>query len=122
MTHNIASYRQRLFGECPIGDDWLCFEQEANQKNPTDLVKEKEVTIAEEPRDGLEMTSGTNMFIDLIERISKELGVTNCWVCGNTQMSEVWPWEGISLNPIEILKWEQSKQKPQVTMPREKEQ
>jgi hypothetical protein len=34
-------------------------------------------------------TIGKNLFIDLVERIAKELNVSNCWVCkGN----EEWPW------------------------------
>ncbi|NXC03970.1 ENR1 protein, partial [Orthonyx spaldingii] len=49
--------------------------------------------------------SGRNLFVDLGERISKELNVTNCWVCGGPVMTEEWPWKGNSLGPIELLKW-----------------
>uniref|UniRef100_A0A803WF74 Integrase catalytic domain-containing protein n=1 Tax=Ficedula albicollis TaxID=59894 RepID=A0A803WF74_FICAL len=63
-----------------------------------------------------------NWFIDLVERISKELNITDCWLCGNTQMSEIWPWEGISLKPLEILKWKQMKQAPQMQGQRQKKE
>ncbi|NWH38560.1 ENR1 protein, partial [Chloropsis hardwickii] len=51
-----------------------------------------------------ETWSGKNLFVDLIERISRELNLKNCWVCGSTQMSEYWPWDGISLKPFVLLK------------------
>ncbi|NWH69074.1 ENR1 protein, partial [Geococcyx californianus] len=51
---------------------------------------------------------GKNLFVELGERISKELNVTNCWVCGGALMSEEWPWKGSSLGPIELLKWNQT--------------
>lgn len=35
----------------------------------------------------------TNLFIDLAERIASSLNVTNCYVCGGTNMGERWPWE-----------------------------
>ncbi|NXB55020.1 ENR1 protein, partial [Leucopsar rothschildi] len=72
--------------------------------------------------DELEIPVGKNLFIDLVEKISKELNLTNCWVCGNTKMTEVWPWEGTSLGPLEILRWELSGQKPQGMGQRRKEQ
>lgn len=31
---------------------------------------------------------GQNLFIELVERISKELNVTNCWICGGALMTE----------------------------------
>ncbi|NXT45127.1 ENR1 protein, partial [Pelecanoides urinatrix] len=61
----------------------------------------------------LDIPSGKNLFIDLVERISRELNLTECWICGGTQMSEIWPWEGISLSPLEILKWKQTEQNTQ---------
>ncbi|NXO65041.1 ENR1 protein, partial [Phainopepla nitens] len=48
---------------------------------------------------------GKNLFVDLREKISRELNVTNCWVCGGALMSEEWPWKGSSLSPVELLKW-----------------
>ncbi|NXU33890.1 ENR1 protein, partial [Drymodes brunneopygia] len=45
-----------------------------------------------------------NMFLDMVEKIGKELNAKNCWVCGSTGMSESWPWEGTTLNVPEVLK------------------
>ncbi|NXY47390.1 ENR1 protein, partial [Ceuthmochares aereus] len=53
-------------------------------------------------------TLGKNLFVDLAERIAKELNVSGCWVCGGSLMSEEWPWKGISLDPLQILKWNHS--------------
>lgn len=101
-TRNTATYRQRLLGECPVGESWFCFEHEGLK----DLVKEKQLIREREIPDApLER----NLFIDLVEKISKELNLTECWVCGSTQMTEIWPWEGISLSPLEILRWKQTK-------------
>ncbi|XP_050829290.1 endogenous retrovirus group 3 member 1 Env polyprotein-like [Serinus canaria] len=101
-TKNTASYRQRLLGECPVGESWFCFEQEGLK----DLVKEKQLD-----RENYESHTpeGKNLFIDLVEKISKELNLTECWVSGSTQMTEIWPWEGISLSALEILRWKQTK-------------
>uniref|UniRef100_A0A8C3TPZ6 Integrase catalytic domain-containing protein n=1 Tax=Catharus ustulatus TaxID=91951 RepID=A0A8C3TPZ6_CATUS len=84
------------------------------------LVKEKPVKTQE--RDDLDTPLRKNLFIDLVEKISKELNLTDCWVCGNTQMTDIWPWEGISLSPLEILRWEQIRQEPQTGVERGKEQ
>ncbi|NXC06588.1 ENR1 protein, partial [Orthonyx spaldingii] len=48
---------------------------------------------------------GKNLFLDMIERISREFNISNCWVCGGTKVTEIWPWEGISLRARDILKW-----------------
>ncbi|NXF00066.1 ENR1 protein, partial [Menura novaehollandiae] len=48
---------------------------------------------------------GKNLFVDLGERISEELNVTNCWICGGALTTEEWPWKGSSLGPVELLKW-----------------
>ncbi|NWH42463.1 ENR1 protein, partial [Chloropsis hardwickii] len=48
-----------------------------------------------------------NLFVDLVERISEELKLENCWICGETQISEYWPWDGLSLKPSDILKIKQ---------------
>ncbi|RMB96462.1 hypothetical protein DUI87_27137 [Hirundo rustica rustica] len=77
-TKNTASYAQRLFGECPIGDTWLCFE--ADHKGLRDIIKEKVLTTKFEK--SLDIPPGKNLFIDLVERISRELNLTECWICG----------------------------------------
>lgn len=43
------------------------------------------------------------MFLDL-EKISREFNITNCWICGDTSMAEIWPWEGIPLSTANVLK------------------
>ncbi|NXU13113.1 ENR1 protein, partial [Pardalotus punctatus] len=48
--------------------------------------------------------NGKNLVLDLVEHISKEFKVSNCWICGDTGMAEVWSWEGTALSPQEILK------------------
>ncbi|NXO21075.1 ENR1 protein, partial [Cisticola juncidis] len=69
-----------------------------------------------EPDDEIQ---GKNLFIDLMERISNELNVTDCWVCGSTQMADMWPWEGTSLSVIDILRWKQLKEEPNRKIKRE---
>ncbi|NWH68118.1 ENR1 protein, partial [Geococcyx californianus] len=46
-----------------------------------------------------------NLFIDLMEKIVKELNVTSCWICGGSQMTEQWPWRGESIGPQQLLGW-----------------
>ncbi|XP_053820859.1 endogenous retrovirus group 3 member 1 Env polyprotein-like [Vidua chalybeata] len=113
-TRNTASYRQRLLGECPIGEAWFCFENEGLK----DIVKEKQLMWK---KDDPDIPLGKNLFIDLVERISKELNLTSCWICGSTQMTEIWPWEGIGLSPLEILRWKQTKPKYELLASRGRE-
>ncbi|NXM70812.1 ENR1 protein, partial [Serilophus lunatus] len=47
---------------------------------------------------------GQNMFVNLAKEIAKELNVSNCWVCGGPLGTEVWPWKGMSLGALEIIK------------------
>ncbi|NXI05145.1 ENR1 protein, partial [Pachycephala philippinensis] len=51
------------------------------------------------------LNPGKNLFIDLAEKISQQLNVSDCWVCGGTLRSETWPWRGSSLGPVQLLKW-----------------
>lgn len=51
---------------------------------------------------------GKNLFVDLAEKIAKELGISDCWVCGGALMSEKWPWRGTGLDPFQIMKWNHS--------------
>jgi hypothetical protein len=53
-------------------------------------------------------TTGKNLFVDLVERIAKELNVSNCLVCGGTLMSEEWTWKWNGLNAYQLLLWNQS--------------
>ncbi|RMB88914.1 hypothetical protein DUI87_34680 [Hirundo rustica rustica] len=110
--------KQRLTGECPMRE-WFCLEKIDNQEGASDLVKEKPLTIR---KDELSELPNENLFIDLIERISHELNLTNCWICGSTQVADVWPWEGISLSPLDILKWKMMNPEPPYIGEREIEQ
>ncbi|RMC13280.1 hypothetical protein DUI87_10815 [Hirundo rustica rustica] len=118
VAKNIANYRQRLTRECPMRE-WFCLEKIDNQEGASDLVKEKPLTIR---KDELSELPNENLFIDLIERISHELNLTNCWICGSTQVADVWPWEGISLSPLDILKWKMMNPEPPYIGEREIEQ
>ncbi|NXX92213.1 ENR1 protein, partial [Centropus bengalensis] len=51
---------------------------------------------------------GKNLFVDLAERIAKELNVSGCWVCGSPLMSEEGPWKGTGLDPLQRLKYNNS--------------
>ncbi|NXL87879.1 ENR1 protein, partial [Alectura lathami] len=50
-------------------------------------------------------TVGTNLFVNLMQEIVKELNVSSCWICGGSQMTEQWPWRGEGIEPQQLLKW-----------------
>lgn len=52
------------------------------------------------------LASNRNLFIDLIQEIAIELGLSNCWTCGGLKSAEKWPWKGESLTPDQLLKWD----------------
>ncbi|RMB88494.1 hypothetical protein DUI87_35141 [Hirundo rustica rustica] len=37
--------------------------------------------------------SSKNLFLDLVQEIATELGLTNCWICGGLRSAERWPWK-----------------------------
>ncbi|XP_053147676.1 endogenous retrovirus group 3 member 1 Env polyprotein-like [Hemicordylus capensis] len=43
-----------------------------------------------------------NLFVDLAERVSLSLSVTNCYVCAGTKMGEQWPWEAREVDYVKI--------------------
>lgn len=45
-----------------------------------------------------------NLFIDLMQEIAKEFGLSNCWIRGGLKSAEKWPWRGESLAPEQLLK------------------
>lgn len=49
--------------------------------------------------------SNQNLFIDLMQEIATELGLSNCWICGGLKSAEKWPWKGEGLTPEQLLKW-----------------
>ncbi|RMB95972.1 hypothetical protein DUI87_27557 [Hirundo rustica rustica] len=81
VAKNAATFKQRLTGECPIRE-WFCMEKVNDVKGVKDLIKEKALNIKKMETDE---PLSKNLFIDLVERISHELNITNCWICGSTQ-------------------------------------
>jgi hypothetical protein len=58
---------------------------------------------------GLELlTIGKNLFIDLAEKIIRELNVSNCLTCGGALTSDKWIWKGSILNAYQLLLWNHS--------------
>lgn len=125
MAESLRQGCQQLESQCPEGERWVCFTI-ALHGEAQDLVKEQAVRqqsmyshltpgpiqhedLYTELKQQLENQTeiprlGKNLFVDLGERISRELNVTNCWVWGGI-MTEEWPWKGSSLGLVEILKW-----------------
>ncbi|NXU00801.1 ENR1 protein, partial [Buphagus erythrorhynchus] len=50
--------------------------------------------------------SSKSLFIELMQEIATELGLSNCWICGGLKSAEKWPWKGESLAPEQLLKWD----------------
>ncbi|RMB88534.1 hypothetical protein DUI87_24294 [Hirundo rustica rustica] len=50
--------------------------------------------------------SSKNLFLDLVQEIATELGLTNCWICRGLRSAERWPWKGESLAPEQLLRWD----------------
>ncbi|NXN19089.1 ENR1 protein, partial [Indicator maculatus] len=50
--------------------------------------------------------SESNLFIDLMQEIATELGLSNCWICRGLKSADKWPWKGESLTPEQLLKWD----------------
>ncbi|RMB91352.1 hypothetical protein DUI87_32143 [Hirundo rustica rustica] len=77
VAKNAATFKQRLTGQCPIRE-WFCMEKVNDVKGVKDLIKEKPLNIK---RIETDEPLRKNLFIDLVERISHELNITNCWIC-----------------------------------------
>lgn len=69
-----------------------------------DLIREEEITGVVKKGPEIQMVGAKNLFLDLAQKISHEFNISNCWICGDIRMAEVWPWEGIPLNPQSILR------------------
>ena len=110
LFENVGTFKQKLLGECPMKEKWICSETDpAKQKEKAgkwepDLIREKEVKGIIKKGPEIRMMGGKNLFLDLVEKISHEWNITDCWICGDSWMAEVWPWEGIALTPQETLK------------------
>lgn len=104
LAENLGTYEQWSGGECPEAERWVCFERNLgegiieNRMYPLNMIREQ-VVIQEKPTTSPRPVSDNliipeldkNLFVDLVEKISKELNVTNCWVCGGTLMTDMWP-------------------------------
>lgn len=108
IAENLGTSTQQLRAECPKGEKWLCIENKLgggiieNGQYYQDLVREQAAlrtglpTTPQTSMEGLTLPEiGKNLFVDLGE-ISKELNITDCWVCGGALMTETWPWRGIA--------------------------
>ncbi|XP_039415851.1 suppressyn [Corvus cornix cornix] len=126
ITENLGTSGNRLGSNCPKREKWICFTT-ATRGTVQDLVKEQVVSKNTKPAQQSRpiFTShqdlyaklkqqlkeentprlGKNLFVELGERIGKELNITNCWVCGGALMTEEWPWKGSNIGPVELLKW-----------------
>lgn len=110
FAENAGNVRQKLEGECPVKEKWVCTERKPDKKisrggaSEQDQIKEKElkgvIKIGIEDK----ILSGKNLVLDLVEHVSHEFRISNCWICEDTGMSEIWPWEGRALSPQEIMK------------------
>lgn len=54
-------------------------------------------------------TVARNLFENLAENIAKVLHISNCYVCGGTNMGEQWPWESKEVNITNNNIWNSSK-------------
>lgn len=69
-----------------------------------DTIKEKEISKVNKFENKNSRPKENNMFLETVGRIGKELNISNCWVCGDTGMSEAWPWEGMGLSVPETIR------------------
>lgn len=94
-------------GQCP-SDNWLCFnfkyirsEDDLLKRKPidADLIQDVVVEEKEKQKEANPLNSHKNLFVDLAERISQQLNLTNCWVCGGTLCRKLGLGVGLALDP-----------------------
>ncbi|NXX70125.1 ENR1 protein, partial [Spizella passerina] len=52
---------------------------------------------------------------DLMQKVVKELNVTNCWICGGgSQMPEQWPWRGKGVGPDQMILWNRTQRSNEI--------
>lgn len=105
----------------------MCFEKDEKGKEPKkkligkqretmkdrEIIKRKELEKLNELYKQLKQhysdwdlpTSNKNLFVNLMQEIATELGLSKCFVCGGLRMAEKWPWRGEGLAPEQFLKW-----------------
>ncbi|XP_058696093.1 uncharacterized protein LOC131579745 isoform X1 [Poecile atricapillus] len=70
----------------------------------------KQYELLEKQYDNWKLPSpDQNLFVDLMQEIATELGLSNCWICGGLKSAERWPWKGEGLTPEQLLKWTELK-------------
>lgn len=110
LFENIGNFKQKLLGECPMKEKWICSEKKPKKRQvkhrnyESDLIKEKEIKGVIKKGPEIPTLGGKNLFLDLAQKISHEFNISNCWICGDTRMAEIWPWEGIPMSPQDILR------------------
>uniref|UniRef100_A0A8C0ZH35 Uncharacterized protein n=1 Tax=Cyanistes caeruleus TaxID=156563 RepID=A0A8C0ZH35_CYACU len=113
---------------CPQYEKFFCFEKDENENEPNINIalkekKEIEKSVKKIPEKELEElnqlykqlkeqysdwdlpTTTKTLFVDLMQEIATELGLSKCWVCEGLRMAERWPWRGESSAPEQFLKW-----------------
>ncbi|XP_048164342.1 endogenous retrovirus group 3 member 1 Env polyprotein-like [Corvus hawaiiensis] len=111
IGRNLGNSVHKQKGECPSQEDWLCFNyitktEDVIKRKPYDVDLIQEIVINEKEKQKAEspLVSGKNLFIDLAERVSQQLNLTNCWVYGGTLELESWPWQGVSIGPPDLIR------------------
>lgn len=69
-------------------------------------LSEQYEALEKQYADGELPSPDRNLFIDLIQEIATELGLSNCWICGGLKSAEKWPWKGEGLAPEHLQKWD----------------
>ena len=70
--------------------------------NKTEIKWSVYDTLAKAGRTPIVSEKARNLFLEFAESVAKTLGVSNCFVCGGTNMGEQWPWEAIEAS-AEVL-------------------
>lgn len=71
LFENVGTFKQKLLGECPMKEKWICSEKdpvkqkEKAEKWEPDLVREKEVKGVIKKGPEIRMMGGKNLFLDM---------------------------------------------------------
>lgn len=82
LFENEGTHKQKLLGGFPTREKWLCTDKKAGNKliKGLDLIREKEIKGMIKPGVETKLTNEKNLVLDLVERISHEFNVSNCWI------------------------------------------
>lgn len=86
------------------GSDPLAYITIKQEKmvNKTEIKWSVYDTLANAGKAQIVSDKARNLFIEFAETVAKTIGVSNCFVCGGTNMGEQWPWEAIEAS-AEVL-------------------